>query len=217
MRDAMPTRRFALRSVPGRGRGAGLALSLLLPCLLAGCYIKVNKGKNGEEKDVTVRMPMGGVHVEENTPSAQDIGLPTYPGASLVASQDGGKTADVHLGFGEWQLHLRVAKYQTADPQPKVESFYRSALSRYGDVIECHNGRAVDSPKTTRDGLGCEDQHPGSKGLHVGDDDVTVDLRAGSKRHQHIVGFSEASGGGTQFALLRLDLPAQMEGADKPE
>jgi len=33
-------------------------------------------------------------------------------------------------------------------------------------------------------------------------------LKAGSKRHQHIVGFEEPKAGQTRFALVALDLPA---------
>jgi hypothetical protein len=33
-------------------------------------------------------------------------------------------------------------------------------------------------------------------------------LKAGSKRHQHVVGFEEPKNGKTRFALVALDLPA---------
>jgi hypothetical protein len=39
-----------------------------------------------------------------------------------------------------------------------------------------------------------------------------MQLKAGSKRHQHIVGFEEPKDGKTRFALVALDLPT---GADK--
>ncbi|HEY0785346.1 MAG TPA: hypothetical protein VGD62_05700, partial [Acidobacteriaceae bacterium] len=142
----------AMRSRNIPGVAAGLVLSLVAG--LTGCYVKVNKGQNGD-KDVTVRMPMGGVQVHENTPSANDLGLPTYPGATVAHDEHGSSGADINLGFGEWQLHVKVAKYETADPQGRVETFYRSALGRYGDVIECRGGHAVGSPARTRDGLGC--------------------------------------------------------------
>jgi hypothetical protein len=34
-----------------------------------------------------------------------------------------------------------------------------------------------------------------------------LELKAGSKRHQHIVGFEEPRDGQTRFALVVLDLP----------
>jgi hypothetical protein len=36
-------------------------------------------------------------------------------------------------------------------------------------------------------------------------------LKAGSKRHQHIVGFEDPSDGKTRFALVALDLPAAVD------
>ena len=36
-------------------------------------------------------------------------------------------------------------------------------------------------------------------------------LKAGSKRHQHIVGFEDSRDGKTRFALVALDLPAGVE------
>jgi hypothetical protein len=195
----------------------GSVLVLLVPCLLVGCYIKVDKGKNGEDKDVEVRMPMGGVQVHQSAPSSADMGLPTYPEASIVEDKHG-NSADVQVGFGSWQITVRVAKYQTGDPEAKVTSFYRAALGQYGTVLACQNGHAVGSPSVTQDGLGCDDKHGESKGIHLdSDDDSGFSLRAGSRRHRHIVAIKAGDNGGTRFTLLRLDLPADTEQTDKEE
>ena len=199
-----------------RNLRTGLTLALVLPCLLAGCYVKVDKGKNGEDKDVDVHLPMGGLHVHQDTPSAADLGLPTYPGASLVDDKDG-HSANVHVGFGDWQITVLVAKYQTPDSQAKVTSFYRGSLARYGEVLECQGGHAAGSMRLTREGLGCTESHGESKSIHLDDDLDTFNLRAGSQRHQHIVAIKPGDGGGTRFILLRLDLPAALEQADKEE
>lgn len=191
-------------------------LGLLLPCLLAGCYIKVDKSKTGEGKDVDVHLPIGGLHVHNSAPSAAEMELPTYPGATIIDEKHG-NSADVDLGFGDWQMHLRVAKYQTADPQAKVVSFYRNALGHYGDVLACHDGQPSGTPTVTRDGLSCGDEHSG-KGIHIDDDESGYSLRAGSKRHQHIVALKPDDGSGTRFTLLRLDLPAEHnDDGDKQE
>ena len=42
-------------------------------------------------------------------------------------------------------------------------------------------------------------------------DKYGVQLKAGSKRHQHIVGFESPINGKTRFALVALDLPAEVE------
>jgi len=38
-----------------------------------------------------------------------------------------------------------------------------------------------------------------------------LELKAGSKRHQHIVGFESPRDGKTRFAMVALDLPAGVE------
>jgi hypothetical protein len=45
-----------------------------------------------------------------------------------------------------------------------------------------------------------------------------LELKAGSKRHQHIVGFENPKEGTTRFALVALDLPAEIEsGSEKSD
>ncbi len=187
---------------------------LLLACLLAGCFVKVDKS-NGD-KDVSIHTPMGGLQVHKNGTTPQDIGLPSYPGATVVSDDDGSSSADVHVGFGEWQLHVRAAKYQSSDPQARITDFYRSALGRFGEVLECRHGHAVGSPTVTRDGLSCQDKGHGLEDFHI-DEDHGVELRAGSKRHQHVVSVTPGDGGGSKFALVMVDLPAALEHGDKSE
>jgi hypothetical protein len=186
--------------------------------LVTGCYVRVDKSPHGgDDKDVEVHSPLGGLHVRTELPNADDVGLPSYPNATPLAGKDGHEGADVHLGFGDWQLRVTVAKYQSTDPRTRVESFYRTALARYGQVIECRGDHAMGAPSITRDGLSCEDKEPSSKSVHVGDDELDYNLRAGSKRHQHIVGFSDGGNNGTRFSLIRLDLPGASEQSDKAE
>lgn len=195
----------------------GLIASALLVGLLAGCSLKVDKGKNGENKDVDIHLPMGGLHVQHDTTTAEDTGLPGYPGASLRKDADGEQSANLHLGFGKWQLHVRVAKYQTPDPQAKVMAYYRNALGRYGTVLECRDGTAVGGEKITREGLSCDDKHSQPTGVHTDTVNMQNDLRAGSKHHQHIVGFGPTLQGQTAFTLVAIDLPQGLEKKDSEE
>jgi hypothetical protein len=41
-----------------------------------------------------------------------------------------------------------------------------------------------------------------------GTSEDSLELKAGSKRHQHIVGFQASDNGQTRFALVALDLPS---------
>jgi hypothetical protein len=188
-----------------------LAASLLS---VAGCHVQVDKDKNGEDKNVKVDTPLGGLHVRADQTTAADLGLPEYPGATIAPDHQGDKSADVHLGFGHFQLRVKVVTYQTPDDQKKVLAFYKNALGRYGDVIECDGDHPVGSPSVTSEGLSCREDnhvHVNMDGqYHGSDDDNGLSLRAGSKHHQHILAFKSVSQG-AKFSLVDLQLP---EGID---
>lgn len=193
----------------------GPAIGLFAIAGLAGCRVHVDKDSNGQEKTVQVDTPFGGVHVNTDQVSASDLGLPSYPGAEPVRGDDKHKSADVHLGFGEWQLRVRAVSYETSDSQDKVADFYKKALGRFGDVITCQDKAPVGTPTVTSEGLTCADD---SKNAKVNDHDFgshgNFELKAGSKRHQHIVGFEHPRDGRTRFALVALDLPAGSRDSD---
>ena len=124
-------------------------------CRVAGCRVHVDKDANGQEKNVQVDTPFGGVHVNTDQISAADLGLPVYPGAEIVKDKDHEKSADVNMGFGEWTLRVRAVNYATVDSQDKVTAFYKKALGRYGDVITCQGNAPVGTPIATSEGLTC--------------------------------------------------------------
>jgi hypothetical protein len=192
-----------------------LAAGLALAVAVAGCRVHVDKGANGEDKTVQVDTPFGGVHVNTDQVSAADLGLPIYPGAQQVKGDDNHKSADVHMGFGEWQMRVRVVSYATADSQDNVEAFYKKALGRYGDVLTCQGKSPVGTPTMTAEGLTCADNGKGG-GVQIDDNDFGtkdgLQLKAGSKRHQHIVGFEHPKDGKSMFALVALDLPTNVDG-----
>jgi hypothetical protein len=197
------------------GRASALLSAAALLALMTGCRVHVDKSANGEDKNVQVDTPFGGVHVNTNQTTAADLGLPVYPGSETVSDDDKHKSADVHLGFGEWELRVKVVSYASADTQDQVASFYKKALGSYGDVITCQGNTPVGTPTTTTGGLTCAADKSGNVQIDRGDYGASrngMQLKAGSKRHQHIVGFEEPKDGKTRFALVALDLPA---GADK--
>lgn len=188
-----------------------LLAGIALVASIAGCRVHVDKDANGKEKTVQVDTPFGGVHVNTDQISAADLGLPVYPGAEVVKDKDHDKSADVNMGFGEWTLRVRAVNYATVDSQDKVTAFYKKALGRYGDVITCQGNAPVGTPISTSEGLTCADN--GNHGnVKIDDKDFGVhgglQLKAGSKRHQHILGFEDSMNGKTRFALVALDLPA---------
>lgn len=194
----------------GIGRTSGLLAGLVVLAMIAGCRVQVDKDANGEDKNVKVDTPFGGVHVNTNKTTAADLGLPVYPGAQLVEDKDHDKSADVHLGFGKWELRVKAVSYSTGDKQEQVVAFYKKALGRFGEVLTCQENAAVGKPTVTAEGLTCED-HKNMK-VQIGNQSVGATgkglaLKAGSKSHQHIVGFEESEGGRTRFSLVSLDLP----------
>jgi hypothetical protein len=177
-----------------------------LAMLLAGCRVETEK--HGDGKDVDISTPFFGMHVKTNDASAPaNIGLPEYPGAQPVKEDDDNNhSADVDMSFGGYQLRVKVAKDHTDDAPDKVEAFYRIAMKRFGDVIACRDDHFVGTPARTQEGLTCESGHNG----HVNIDDHAgnnkLELKTGSKQHQHIVEI-EPDGGGTRIELVALDLP----------
>ena len=195
---------------------AGFIAGMAVAASMTGCTVHVDKDANGKEKTVQVDTPFGGVHVNTDQTTASDLGLPLYPGAQAVKDNDRHKSADVHLGFGEWELRVRAASYATPDTRDQVVTFYKKALARYGDVITCHGNTAVGTPAVTSQGLSCADDKNNTTTVQIDKGDYgsgknSLELKAGSKRHQHIVGFEEPKDSKTHFALVALDLPAAIE------
>jgi hypothetical protein len=187
--------------------------ALALAAGWAGCMVHVDKDASGKEKKVQVETPFGGIHVNTDQTTASDLGLPVYPGATVVQDKDNNKSADVHLGFGEFQLRVRAVSYESSDSQDKVMAFYRKAMTRYGNVITCRDKAPVGSPAATSEGLTCNDGNNAKVRVDDGDYGVSksdLQLKAGSKRHQHILGFENSVGGKTRFALVALDLPSEV-------
>lgn len=186
-----------------------LVATLALLALLAGCRINVDKGENGQDKKVQIDTPFGGIHVDTDKTTALDVGLPVYPGAQMVRD-DNHKSVDVHMGFGDWEMRVRAVSYATPDSRDKVLAFYKKALGSYGNVITCQNHQPVGAPAETLEGLSCSEDDHGSDGnvqMHHSYSSGDLELKAGSRRHQHIVSFDKNQDGQTRFALVWLDLP----------
>jgi hypothetical protein len=189
-----------------RGSLAALLGAAVLATLLAGCRVEENK--NGDSKDVNISTPFGGMHVKTNDTDAHaSIGLPVYPGAQPVKEDDdNNRSADVDMSFGGYQLRVKVAKDHTDDSPAKVEAFYRDAMKRFGDVIACRDDHSVGAPSRTREGLTCERGQNGRVNIDDHEGNNKLELKTGSKQHQHIVEI-EPDGGGTRIELVGLDLP----------
>jgi len=170
------------------------AISAVL--LLSACSINVKKEKGGEDKQVDINTPVGGIHVSKDADVA-DVGLAVYPGARLKEKDFSGdnKSANVNIsGFG-YGLKVVALEYASDDPPAKVIAFYQDQLKKYGNVLLCHtshldvNADIKDSDRGSHE-LTCE----GSSGSNT-------ELKVGTKENQHIVAV-EPEGKGSSFSLV---------------
>lgn len=202
------------------------SLAALLVISVTGCMVRVDKDEKGQEKTVQVDTPFGHVHVNTDQTSAADLGLPVYPGATQIKDNDNHKSADVNVGFGKWEVKVKAISFSTPDSRDKVIAFYKKALGHYGTVITCQGNSAVGKPDTTDEGLTCSDDssngvkvqtHHNEKGITInaGDEKNGFQLKVGSKKHQHILGFEDSSDNKTHFELVALDLPSDSSNSDK--
>ena len=168
-----------------------LAASLLLPA----CSVNVKKEANGQDKQVDINTPMGGVHVSKQA-DASEVGLAVYPGAHLKDkdSDHSDKSANVNIsGFG-YGIKVVALEYESDDAPAKVLSFYKDQLKKYGNVLECHTSKGnwnVNMGKNGSNELRCEGSGGGNN----------IELKAGRTDDQHIVEV-ESEGKGSSFSLV---------------
>ena len=138
--------------------------------------------------------------------TAQQIGLPVYPGATLSKDKDNDAAADLGLIFNSFHFSLQVVKYATTSSPQQVLDFYRKPLSRYGEVLECDHGKPVGPLTVTRSGLTCSTKN-GHADVKATNDADGHELRAGTPLRYRIVGIDSTEPGKTRFALVSLELP----------
>lgn len=173
--------------------GFAAAVAMLMPA----CSVNVKKGSDGQDKNVDIKTPVGGIHVSKGADVA-DTGLSVYPGARLKPEDSGhdDKSANVNIsGFG-FGLRVVALEYESDDAPEKVIEFYKNQLKRYGSVLECrssghynvnmkHSGKSGESHALTCDG----------------DSGKNVELKVGTDENQHIVAV-EPDGKGSNFSLV---------------
>lgn len=164
--------------------------------LAAACSINVKKEKNGEDKQVDINTPMGGIHVSKGA-DPQDVGIAIYPGARLKEKESNGsdKSANVNIsGFG-YGLKVVALEYETNDAPSKVVAYYQDQLKKYGNVLLCHTMHLdVDTSLKDNDSGSHELTCEGSAGMDI-------ELKVGTKENQHIVAV-EPQGSGSTFSLV---------------
>ena len=181
----------------------GFGLFLLLTTamfVLSACSVNVKKEPNGEDKQVDIQTPVGGIHVSKGA-NPEDVGVAIYPGARLKQQDSNGddKSANVNIsGFG-YGLRVVALEYESSDSPAKVVDYYKNQLKKYGSVLVCHTSH-MDVNADIKD----RDENHGSHELTCeGKSGLTVELKVGTKENQHIVAV-EPAGTGSTFSLVYL-------------
>lgn len=171
----------------------GLAV---VAALLTACSINVKKEQNGQDKQVDISTPVGGIHVSKGADVA-DVGLAVYPGARLKQNDSDGndKSANVNISSFGFGLKVVALEYRSDDSPEELVAYYKDQLQRYGKVLECHTSHFDVNPDVKgSDHESHELTCDGSRGNNI-------ELKAGTKENQHIVAV-EPDGRGSSFSLV---------------
>lgn len=174
------------------------ALLAAIAALLA-CSVNVKKDAgDGDDKQVDISTPVGGIHVSKNA-DVRDVGVAVYPGARLKQKDDDGdsKSANVNISGMGYGLRVIALEYQSDDTPAKLVAFYKDQLKQFGSVLECHtNDLDVNADIKNSD--------HSSTALTCGSGSGNnVELKVGTKENQHIVAV-KPEGNGSSFSLVYL-------------
>jgi hypothetical protein len=179
----------------GNTRSLICLVSAMMLLLLAACSINVKKEKNGDDKQVDINTPVGGIHVSKGV-NPEELGIPIYPGARLKEEASGDdKSANVNIsGFG-YGLKVVALEYESDDAPSKVVAYYKDQLKRFGSVLQCHTSSLhVNAGIKKHD----EDSH---ELTCEGENGTDIELKVGTQENQHIVAV-EPQGSGSSFSLV---------------
>jgi hypothetical protein len=193
----LQTKRLRLNNLRIGFQGVtNIALVVTALALLPACSVNVKKGDGGDDKQVDISTPVGGIHVSKNAEPA-DVGLPVYPGArqKQKGSDGSDKSANVNISSFGYGVRVAALEYESDDPPGKLVAFYKDQLKQYGNVLICHTSHLnvdtdIKNPDHSSTELTCE-----------GGDGKNVELKVGTKENQHIVAV-EPDGKGSSFSLV---------------
>jgi hypothetical protein len=173
-----------------------LGLATVGMLLLPACSVNVKKAENGEDKQVDINTPVGGIHVSKGA-NVSDVGLPVYPGARLKQNDSDGedKSANVNIsGFG-FGVKVVALEYESDDSPARLVAYYKDQLQKYGHVLECHMSHVgLNTEHDRSDDRSHELTCGGSSGSNI-------ELKVGTKENQHIVAV-HPEGKGSSFSLV---------------
>jgi hypothetical protein len=186
--------------------GASFAMTSVVVglVLLSACSINVKKSDKGEDKNVDIQTPLGGIHVSKEA-AVRDTGLPSYPGArEKEKGSDGNESkANVNISSSFFGVKVVAVEFLSDDPPDKVATFYREQLKKYGGVLECHTSNRHGDAGDVDVDLGKDGEKKDNRLSCEHASGSTLELKVGTKDNQHIVSISpQDKGKGTDFALV---------------
>ncbi len=156
-------------------------------------------------------------------PRVEDTGLPLYPGATIdrtgrtkrdergthIDSDEDG--VNLNLWFGSFGLKVVVVKLKTADSAEKVNAFYRDALQKYGEILDCSSEAGSNITSETRSKTTSRREETKSNALTCKDIQMKKAsvrdgklYKAGVRQKQYGVGI-QSKGDGTTFQLFHFE------------
>ncbi len=165
------------------------ALLVLISYVSMAAQDDKRSGKSEDSVDLSLRA--------STNAGSKEIGLPIYPGARPHKDQpDEDPAFQFEARGGSLGFKLVVLKFESDDPPNKIAEYYRKVLAKYGSVTVCP---ASHDPQNSSGGKrssksNCEEERSKPK---------EIELKAGTKDSQHIVGI-EPNATGTVFALVHV-------------
>jgi hypothetical protein len=158
----------------------------------ASALVAQENSKNSKtNRKIVIETDSGRYGVGADKADPKQLGLAIYPGAKLDKSDGEASGISLALDSGEDSTRLYVQKFTTPDSADKILTFYRSELSRYGQVLECRRGKAVGAVPP---GLKCDDD----------ENKKQIELKAGTEKKLHLVAVTPLTSG-AKFVLVYLD------------
>jgi hypothetical protein len=166
--------------------------ALVAASLLVGaCGMDVDHDAQGRKTKVDIRTPFGDVNVRTDVDAAA-TGLPIYPGSRPAESRRREpESADVNVGNSFFGVKVVAAKFEHDDAPEPIVDYYKQAMRKYGDVLECHGN--ID--------FRGRDSHPVCKERHRSHE---IQLVAGTEARHRIV-VVKPRGSGSEFSAVYIE------------
>src|SRR5436309_9771274 len=110
-----------------------LFAAMVVLVIATACSVSVKKDDNGQDKNVDINTPFGGIHVNENA-DVHDTGLPVYAGARQKKKDDSGdeKSANVNISTSEFGVKVVAVEFESDDAPSKLVPITRMNLRSLG-------------------------------------------------------------------------------------